>query len=122
VAGVSVQGAVAGSSARRAVSPPAAARPHAGVNNATDSSVRRYVFDPARGQEPAPWAPLIDAVLEQRYGDLNTPAAQAVREAWTRSLAASTYRTYASKLRRFVGFCTSHGRVAIPASATTVEA
>lgn len=72
-------------------------------------------------QPAAPWAPLIDDLLRRRYGSLAPPAAQAVREAWTRSLAASSYSTYASKLRKYLQFCASTGRTALPAAPETLE-
>ncbi len=42
-------------------------------------------------------------------------------EDWTHSLATSTYKTYGSKLKRFVAFCSSKGLCAIPAAVTTLE-
>lgn len=82
----------------------------------------RYALRPAAGSE-APWASLIDSVLRQRYGAaaLASPAAQAVRLAWTHALAAGSYRTYASKVRGFIDFCLAAGRSPLPASAETVE-
>jgi len=69
----------------------------------------------------APWAPLIERVISERYGGRGGPAAAALRLAWTHSLAASTYRTYGSKFKRFMDFCSAEGLCAIPAAATTLE-
>ena len=81
----------------------------------------RYAVAPAAGGRAAPWAPLIDGIIATRYPDAQSPAAQALRLAWTHSLAASTYRTYGSKLRKFLDFCAASGCCAIPTTATTLE-
>ncbi len=69
----------------------------------------------------APRAPLIERVISERYGAQRGPAAAALCLAWTHSLAVSTYRTYGSKFKRFLEFCSAEGLCAIPAAATTLE-
>lgn len=82
----------------------------------------RYTLDSGRVDSAhAPWAPLIDDIIRQRYPDPGDPAAHALRLAWTRSLAASTYRTYAAKFRKFLHFCATRGLVPVPAAPTTLE-